>query len=420
MYKTFFGLQQNPFNINTDPRFLFPTKATREALDRLTYGIEARKGFLLLTGEVGTGKTTLLNTLLESLHHQNVATAFVFNPRLSASQLFEYMIADFGIPCKSRLRSHLLFRLNQWLLDRYQAGEHTVLVVDEAQMLSYQTLEEIRLLTNLETSTEKLLQIVLAGQPEFEEKLNQRELRQLRQRIALRAKTMPLTREETCGYIVERLQVAGGHGDMIFDPTAMEAVFQHARGIPRVTNLLCDQALMRAFVEQRKPVSAEIIEAVARDFSLDEVDTTPEPPPSQGPGTRRARRRRPSRVRRAPAERVAPPSQPAPFPVNQIELPLFVYGYGPDGSPFYEQALTIATNERGGLISLSSPVQLGQRLIITNKENECSQECVVEFLGARLARGVDVAFEFASPMPQFWRPRETEEDAMRKAQEACA
>src|SRR5271163_2043682 len=158
MYKTFFGLQENPFDINTDPRYLYQTKATQEALDRLTYGIEARKGFILLTGEVGTGKTTLLNSLLESLHSQNVATAFVFNPRLSASQLFEYMIADFGIPCKSQKRSHVLFRLNQWLLDRYQAGEHTVLVVDEAQMLSRHALEEIRLLTNLETSTEKLLQ----------------------------------------------------------------------------------------------------------------------------------------------------------------------------------------------------------------------------------------------------------------------
>ena len=218
MYKTYFGLKENPFNINTDPRYLYLTQRTQEALNCLTYGIEARKGFILLTGEVGTGKTTLLNKLLDSLHQQRAATAFVFNPRMTASQLFDYMIADFGIACKSRARSHVLFKLHQWLLDRYQAGEQTVLVVDEAQILSRQTLEEIRLLTNLETSTQKLLQIVLAGQPEIEQKLNQRELRQLRQRIALRAKTLPLTPEETCGYILERLRIAGSNGEEIFTP----------------------------------------------------------------------------------------------------------------------------------------------------------------------------------------------------------
>ena len=420
MYKTYFGLQENPFNINTDPRYLYPTRATREALDQLTYGIEARKGFILLTGEVGTGKTTLLNSLLESLHSQNVATAFVFNPRLSASQLFDYMIADFGITCKSHSRSHVLFRLNQWLLDRYQAGEHTVLVVDEAQLLSRQALKEIRLLTNLETSTEKLLQIVLAGQPEIEEKLNHRELRQLRQRIVLRAKTLPLTQEETAGYIAERLHIAGCNGEAIFDPTAIEAVHRHARGIPRVTNLLCDQSLMRAFVEQRKPVTAEIVEGVARDSSLDEVDLSTEPLPPQSPDRGRRRRRRLSRVRGASKVRLDRPVQPPPFAVNQVELPLFVYGYGSDGSPFYEQALTIATNERGGLLSMNTPVQPGQRLIITNKQNECSQECVVECLGERLARGVDVAFEFSAPVPHFWRAREPEAHPLSQSEEACA
>ncbi len=420
MYKAYFGLQENPFNINTDPRFLYSTRGTRQALERLTCGIEARKGFILLTGEVGTGKTTLLNTLLESLHQQNVATAFVFNPRLSASQLFDYMIADFGITCKSQMRSRVLFRLHTWLLDRYQAGEHTVLVVDEAQMLSRQTLEEIRLLTNLETSTEKLLQIVLAGQPEFEEKLNQRELRQLRQRIALRARTSPLTSEETAGYIAERLRVAGSSGELIFDQPAVEAVHRHSRGIPRVTNLLCDQALMKAFFEQSKPVTAAMIDAVAGEHCLDEVDLSTEPPPPNDPFTGSGRRRRPSRVRRASKAGSEQPNQPQPFAVNQIELPLFVYGYGADGTPFYEQAQTIAINDRGGLISMKTPVQPGQRLLITNKENECSQECIVEFLGQRLARGVDVGFEFSVPMPQFWRAREVEQVLIGKKEEACA
>jgi general secretion pathway protein A len=424
MYKTYFGLKENPFNTNTDPRYLYLTRPTQEALSRLTYGIEARKGFILLTGEVGTGKTTLLNKLLESLHQQHVATAFVFNARLTESQLLDYVMADFGIACKSRMKSQVLFKLHQWLLDRYQAGEQTVLVVDEAQNISRQTLEEIRLLTNLETSTEKLLQIVLAGQPELEQKLNQRELRQLRQRIALRAQTLPLTPEETCGYIFERLRIAGSNGEEIFGPQAIEAVHRHARGIPRVTNLLCEHALVRAFVEQRKPVPAEIVEDVTRDFSLDEGDLLAQPQPPQrasnnGRGRKQAERSRARRTSKAASEgRDGQPDLQPPVGITQNKLPLFVYGYGPDGTPFYEQADTIATNARGGLISMQTPVQPGQRLLITNKENECSQECVVEFLGASLARGVDVAFKFSAPTPQFWGA--TEIDKHPTSEKACA
>jgi general secretion pathway protein A len=280
MYKKFFKLKENPFNVNPDPRYLFLTRNTQEALACLTYGIETRKGFILLTGEVGTGKTTLLNKLLEWLHQQRIATAFVFNPRLSVSQFFDFMMADFGIPCESRMKSQVLLKLNQWLLERYQAGERAVLVVDEAQNLSEQMLEEIRLLTNLETSTEKLLQIVLAGQPELERKLNQPQLRQLRQRITLRAKTLPLTLEETRGYILERLRIAGGDGEELFSPGAIEAVHQLARGIPRVTNLLGEHALISAFVDQQRPVTAEIVNEVANDFGLHEIDPMAHPLPS--------------------------------------------------------------------------------------------------------------------------------------------
>jgi general secretion pathway protein A len=434
MYKAYFGLHENPFSVNTDPRYLYLTQRTQEALDCLTHGIEARKGFILLTGEVGTGKTTLLNKLLETLHQQGTATAFVFNPRMPASQLFEYMMADFGIGCKSPKRSLLLFKLNQWLLDRYQAGQQTVLVVDEAQILSRQTLEEIRLLTNLETSTEKLLQVVLAGQPEFEQRLNQRELRQLRQRIALRAKTLPLTVEETSGYILERLRIAGSNGEEIFSPAAIEAVHRHARGIPRVTNLLSEQALLRACVAQRKPIPAEIVEDVARDFSLDEVDFLVQPQVLHGNGKNghgknghgRKHKSRKRQLSGSTGENHSgqPDSRPA-FSLTQVTLPLFVYGYGADGNPFYENAQTIAMNPRGGLISMNTPVEPGQRLIITNKENECSQECVVEFLGARLARGVDVAFEFSAPMPDFWATRQLAATELKKnpaseSEQACA
>jgi type II secretory pathway predicted ATPase ExeA len=285
MYKKFFGLKENPFNVNPDPRYLYLTPNTQEALACLTYGIETRKGFILLTGEVGTGKTTLINKLLEWLHKERVFTAFVFNPRLSVSQFFDFMMADFGIPCESHQKGQMLLKLNQWLLDRYQAGERAVLVVDEAQNLSPQMLEEIRLLTNLETSTEKLLQIVLAGQPELEQKLNQPQLRQLRQRITLRAKTRQLTIEETQGYIQERMRIAGAENPDIFSLEAVAAVHRYARGIPRVTNLLCEHALVSSFVDQKNPVPAEIVEEVARDFDLHIIDPlaqTPPPAPTLG------------------------------------------------------------------------------------------------------------------------------------------
>jgi general secretion pathway protein A len=278
MYKKFFGLKENPFNVNPDPRYLFLTHNTQEALACLTYGIETRKGFILLTGEVGTGKTTLINKLLEWLHKERVSTAFVFNPRLSVSQFFDFMMADFGIPCESRQKGQMLLKLNQWLLERYQAGERAVLIVDEAQNLSPQMLEEIRLLTNLETSTEKLLQIVLSGQPELEQKLNQPQLRQLRQRITLRAKTRQLTLEETQGYIQERLRIAGAENTDIFEPEAIAVVHRFARGIPRVTNLLCEHALVSSYVDQRNPVPPEIVEEVAHDFDLDTIDPTQKAP----------------------------------------------------------------------------------------------------------------------------------------------
>jgi general secretion pathway protein A len=249
----------------------------------LTYGIETRKGFILLTGEVGTGKTTLINKLLEWLHKERVYTAFVFNPRLSVSQFFDFMMADFGIPCESRQKGQMLVKLNQWLLDRYQNGERAVLVVDEAQNLSPQMLEEIRLLTNLETSTEKLLQIVLSGQPELETKLNQPQLRQLRQRITLRAKTRQLTIEETQGYIQERMRIAGADNPDIFSPEAVAMVHRYARGIPRVTNLLCEHALVSSFVDQKNPVPPEIVEEVARDFDLHIIDPLAQAP-AQGTG----------------------------------------------------------------------------------------------------------------------------------------
>ena len=268
MYKEFFGLRANPFNVNPDPRYLFLTRHTEEALACLTYGIQSRKGFVLLTGEVGTGKTTLINKLLEWLRLQQVATAFIFNSRLNVPQFLDYMMADFGIPSDSKLKSQILLRLYNWLLDRYRAGETAVLIVDEAQNLSDEVLEEIRMLTNLETFTEKLLQIVLVGQPELEQKLKQPQLRQLKQRLTLRAKTHPLTLEETRAYIQQRLRIAGSNGTQIFEPEAMLAIHRYSSGIPRVINLICEHCLVSAFVDQQKVIVPSVVDNVARDFDL--------------------------------------------------------------------------------------------------------------------------------------------------------
>ncbi len=271
MYKEFFGLRDNPFNVNPDPRYLFLTRHTEEALACLTYGIQSRKGFVLLTGEVGTGKTTLVNKLLEWLRTQRVATAFVFNSKLDVTQFLDYMMADFGLPAEST-KSQILMRLNQWLLERYQQGETAVLIVDEAQNLSEDVLEEIRMLTNLETATEKLLQIVLVGQPELELKLKLPQLRQLRQRLTLRAKTQPFSVEETRAYVQQRLRIAGAQRE-IFDDEALVNAHRWSQGIPRVINVVCEHCLVNAFADQQSVIGEKVVETVARDLELVEFQT---------------------------------------------------------------------------------------------------------------------------------------------------
>ena len=255
----------------------------QEALDCLTYGVQSRKGFILLTGEVGTGKTTLINKLLELLHEQDVPTAFVFNSRLDVPTFLSYMMQDFGIPCDAKSKSRVLILFYNWLLDRYRAGETAVLIVDEAQNLSEELLEEIRMMTNVESSTEKLLQIVLVGQPELERKLKLPQLRQLRQRITLRARTFPLSLGETKLYVNQRLRIAGSNGQQLFDPASLEAIYRYSNGIPRVVNLICEQCLVSAFVDKQKVVMESVVDAVAHDFDLEENASLPArvfPPPT--------------------------------------------------------------------------------------------------------------------------------------------
>jgi len=279
MYKGFFGLKENPFNVSPDPRFMFLTKQIEEALSGLMYGIQTKKGILTLTGEVGTGKTTLVNRLLDWLNTQRSKTAFLFNSRMNSSQLFDFVLSEFEIACDSSSKSQQLMKLNQWLLDRFRAGETAVLIIDEAQNLTFPVLEEVRLLTNLETSTEKLLQIVLSGQPELEEKLKLPQLRQLRQRMTVRCKTAPLTKEETHAYVLERLRIAGAvtKGEPIFSPQAVDTIHLYSLGVPRVINLLCEHALINAYVEQQRPIQSKIIEDVAQEFQLDEVEPVAPP-----------------------------------------------------------------------------------------------------------------------------------------------
>jgi general secretion pathway protein A len=272
MYKEFFGLRENPFNVNPDPRYLFLTSQTQAALDELTYGIQARKGLLLLTGEVGTGKTTLINKLLEHLHQRKTPTAFVFNSHLDTNHLFDFILADFGLPVDWTHKDSSLMRLNHWLIERYRAGGATpVLIVDEAQGLPLHVLEEIRMLLNLETPHEKLLQIVLVGQPELEERLRRPDLRQLKQRITLRCKTAALTLDETYEYVHSRLSTAGADGGTVFSREAVEALHLYSGGIPRVVNLLCEHGLINSYADNVKPVQASTIREIAREFQFDDL-----------------------------------------------------------------------------------------------------------------------------------------------------
>src|SRR5664279_1226813 len=268
MYKSFFNLKTNPFGSSPDPRFLYMMPHTREALATLEYGISAHKGFIVLTGEVGTGKTTLLRRALASLDQSRVFSSFVFNPRLDVLDFLEFILSDFGITPQNRTKSGMLIQLNRWLIERYRREETCVIVVDEAQNLDWELLEEIRLLTNLETSTEKLVQLVLSGQPELEEKLRDPSVRQLRQRISLWCRTRPLTADETKAYVTNRLRIVGAM-QPIFSPDAVQVVHRYSNGIPRLINLICEHAMINAYVEQIKPIPSRIVESVCRELDLD-------------------------------------------------------------------------------------------------------------------------------------------------------
>ena len=274
MYKTFYNLRLNPFEITPDPSFLFSTSRHNEALASLYYGVRARKGFVVLTGEVGTGKTMLVRCVLELLRRTGVAFAYVFNPSLSALEFIRYIAGDFGLPVAGKAKDELVLSLSAFLVDRHQRKLSTLLVVDEAHHLSPELLEEVRLLTNLETTQQKLLQIVLAGQPELDEMLDSFELRQIKQRIALRCHLEPLSLDETRGYIQRRLQIAGAPPDItIFSEPATNAIFRHSNGFPRLINTICENALLSGYARRAAVIPAEVVDEIAHDLRLGVVVT---------------------------------------------------------------------------------------------------------------------------------------------------
>jgi general secretion pathway protein A len=269
VYKSFYKLRLNPFEITPDPSFLFSTARHNEALASLYYGVRARKGFVVLTGEVGTGKTMLVRCVLELLRRTGVAFAYVFNPSLSALEFIRYIAGDFGLPVAGKAKDELVLALSAFLVDRHQRKLSTLLVVDEAHLLAPDLLEEVRLLTNLETTQQKLLQIVLAGQPELDAMLDSFELRQIKQRIALRCHLEPLNLEETQGYIERRLQIAGVPPDTtIFSEMATSAIFQHSKGIPRLINTICENALLSGYGRRDAVITPETVDEVASDLRL--------------------------------------------------------------------------------------------------------------------------------------------------------
>ncbi len=258
MYTKFYGFKEKPFEITPDPKFLYFGENHREALAYLTYAVRERKGFTVITGEVGTGKTTLIQTLLSRLDG-NVRTAFIFNPKLGSTDFLQYICEDLGLKGQMRSKGQYISSLHNFLLSCYSRNENVILIIDEAQNLDPELLEEVRLLTNLETPKAKLLQVILMGQPELDNVLNRQEFRQLKQRVSLRYHIQPLDKEETNAYLRKRLRMAGAVESNIFTPKALDEIYRYSKGIPRLINIVCDNALLTGYATDQKVIGDKII-----------------------------------------------------------------------------------------------------------------------------------------------------------------
>jgi general secretion pathway protein A len=269
MYEQFYGLKENPFNVTPNPEYIYLGEHHREALAQLFYGVRERKGFIVITGEVGTGKTTLIHYLLDKMSGNHTKTALLFNPKLSIDDFIQYILKDLGVRVQGKTKGEYLHNLHRYLLHAYQREERVLLIVDEAQGLKPELLEEIRLLSNLETSRSKLLQIVLLGQPELDKTLSQPGFRQLRQRINLRYHLAPLSQKETKEYIGKRLRIAGAKTP-IFTEKALRQIYLRSGGVPRLINILCDNALLNGYALDQKMVNDRSVKEVSKDLYLKE------------------------------------------------------------------------------------------------------------------------------------------------------
>src|SRR5712691_7553239 len=279
MYNAFFGFSEGAVTLRTDPAFFYRSEQHEEALANLVYGVQARKGFIVLSGEVGTGKTTMLECLRDYLEAQYIEFAFLFNSRINTEQFFEMIAYDLDLPCTRTSKTEVLFALNQLLVEQAQDGRTVVLIVDEAHNLEWEVLEEIRLLGNLENRNGKLLQIILAGQPELDRKLDAPNLRQLKQRIVLRCNLQPFTLRDAVEYMQSRLDRAGMPDQTVFPEELMAEIHLRTQGIPRVINAICDNLLLTAFAMESKVCDTEMLEEVCKDMRL------------EWPGSRRPRSR---------------------------------------------------------------------------------------------------------------------------------
>ena len=269
MYEAFYGLSEAPFELTANPKFLLLTSRHREALSNVRYGMTGRKGLTLLLGDAGTGKTTVVRSALDGWQSSGVLVAYVNNPLLSRAEFLEYLADGFGLSsAAASSKSRFLSELTEKVLQRHSEGLVTGLLVDEAQALSNDLLEEIRLLANIDTPTEKVFPVVLVGQPELAERLNQPNLRQIKQRISLRCALGPLDARETAGYITGRIQIAGGSSMHLFTREALRAIYEGSRGIPRLINVICDNVLLAGFAANRKPITHDLVQEICRDFDL--------------------------------------------------------------------------------------------------------------------------------------------------------
>jgi type II secretory pathway predicted ATPase ExeA len=320
MYESFYGLRERPFELLPNPKFLYLTARQREALSNLQYGLTAARGLTVLIGEAGTGKTTLIQAAISELRDSTVKYVLLSNPTLTRPEFYEFLARSFGLSDEaSRSKTQFLFELRRELQERHLAGVLSALIIDEAQSVPYELLEEVRLLSNVEMPTVKLLNVVLAGQPELAERLNETSLRQLKQRISLRCQLTAMDLTETAAYIAGRIRIAGGRPEQIFTRESISAVYAASKGLPRTVNVVCDNALLGGFAAQVRPINAAFVEEVCRDFDIRTADS--EPPSGTGDAAAAA-----SDATEPAAPQPPPPpapAAPAAAPVEENPQPAF-------------------------------------------------------------------------------------------------